>query len=102
MGCLVASLSATPAAAEVSFRLQWPGAGDGFANPGDLATDRDGNVYVADTGDDEVQAYTNTGAFLHEWGSTGTGSSELDGPEGIALGPQDLVYVVDTGNDRVQ
>jgi DNA-binding beta-propeller fold protein YncE len=102
-GCLLASLAATgPAASAPTFRAQWPGANGGFANPVDLATDPAGNVYVADTGNDRVQAYGNSGAFHGQWGTPGTGSGELDGPTGIALGPQELIYVVDTGNERVQ
>jgi len=102
-GSLLASLlAAGPAAAEVTFRAQWPGADGGFSSPVDLATDPAGNVYVADTGNDRVQAYSTSGTFLRQWGISGGGSGELDGPAGIALGPQELIYVVDSGNDRVQ
>lgn len=103
VGCLLMSLlAASQAAAEVQFRAQWTGANGGFADPVDLATDAAGNVFVADTGNDRVQAYDTTGAFLRQWGSSGDGSGELDGPLGIALGPQELIYVVDSENDRVQ
>ncbi|MBI4321284.1 MAG: TIGR03663 family protein [Chloroflexi bacterium] len=41
-----------------------------------------------------------TGAQL--WGSKGTESSQFQEPKGVAVGPDGSVYVVDTGNHRVQ
>ena len=40
--------------------------------------------------------------FIHEWGSEGTGDEQFGFPKGIALGPGDVMYVVDHWNHRVQ
>ncbi len=40
--------------------------------------------------------------FLQEWGGFGSGPGQFKGPFGVAADPSGNVYVVDTGNDRVQ
>lgn len=109
-GCLVAFLlAAAPAHAQFQFLTQWGGANGGFNGPFDLATDTDGNVYVADSGNDRVQKYTPGGSFTTQWGSAGSGNGQFDLPRGITVSDEGLVYVVDSGatpldpdNDRVQ
>lgn len=73
------------------------------------------NIYVADFAADRIQRFspvmtqvaTNDWqtdiVYQGEWGGTGTGDGQLDGPEGIALSPDgSKVYVVDSKNKRVQ
>src|SRR5262249_34407203 len=71
-------------------------------NPGGLAVDPKGNVYVAFWNSNKVAAYSASGELLREWGRKGTGDGEfgLRGP--IADGPDGLLYVPDQGNSRVQ
>ncbi len=40
--------------------------------------------------------------FAGEWGSEGTGDGEFRQPNGVAVGPEGQVYVVDDWNNRVQ
>jgi sugar lactone lactonase YvrE len=40
--------------------------------------------------------------FLQQWGGTGSGPGQLKYPFGVAVDPSGNVYVVDSGNDRVQ
>src|SRR5207302_1702605 len=59
------------------FVTKWgsQGGGDGqFANPTGVAVDGSGNVFVADSGNDRIQKFTNTGTFLTKWGSYGSGN----------------------------
>jgi DNA-binding beta-propeller fold protein YncE len=81
---------------------QWGrrGAGNGeFQSPYGIATDRHGNVYVADGGNHRIQKFTNDGRFLMSFGN---GPDELKGPQGIVVDSSGVVYVTDEGNDRVQ
>ena len=40
--------------------------------------------------------------FILQWGSNGIGEGEFSGPHGIEVDDGGDVYVVDTGNNRVQ
>src|SRR5690348_14377982 len=85
----------------------WSGESLGLQYPDDLAIGPDGNIYVTDIGG--VSVISPQGTVLRRWGSQGTGPGQFqfDGPVGdphsrIAVGPGGLVYVSDSGNDRVQ
>jgi DNA-binding beta-propeller fold protein YncE len=77
-----------------------------FCEPWDVTVDSDGSVYVADTWGHRVQKFTADGVFLTEWGAFGQysvgGAGYFYGPRAVAVGPDEAVYVVDTGNKRVQ
>jgi DNA-binding beta-propeller fold protein YncE len=69
------------------------------------------HVWVADTWNHRVQQFRPNGAFVRAWGVfVDTGGDPGDGrrnpagfygPRGIALGPDGLLYITDTGNKRV-
>ncbi len=61
-----------------------------------------GKVYVSNSQSDTVEEYTTTGTFVTQWGEFGTGNSQFDAPNGIALDKSGNVYVADTGNNRIQ
>ncbi len=76
-----------------------------FRSPRDVATDSDGNVYVADTGNNRIQKFTSGGRFIRTWGSGGTGDGKFDLLSGIAIDRftrNNYVYVADTDNHRIQ
>jgi hypothetical protein len=67
-----------------------------------IATDRAGNVYVADTDNSRIQKFTSDGEFITKWGGVGTSNGRFRGPTGVATDPAGSVFVVDTGNARIQ
>jgi tripartite motif-containing protein 71 len=62
-----------------------------------LATDASGNVYIADSSNNNVQKYTSGGQYVATFTTT---SPALSGPIGIAYDGTNL-EVTDTGNNRV-
>ena len=86
----VATLSFASSALAFGYLTQWgsTGTGDGqfgaSQGPEGVVTDATGNVYVVDRGNNRVQAFTPTGAFLGKWGSFGTGDGQFNTPFGIA------------------
>src|SRR5439155_5272513 len=57
--------------------------------------DRAGNIYLAELGaKPRVQKLSPDGTFVAEW------APGLYGPRRIAIGPDDSIYVVDSGRNR--
>ena len=73
------------------------GSGHGqLADPNGIAIDRSGNIYVAEIGSKHrIQKLGPDGTFIAEW------APGLYGPRRIAIGPDDLIYVVDSGRNRI-
>ncbi|MGW5719486.1 NHL repeat-containing protein [Amycolatopsis sp. NPDC003865] len=87
---------ATSEAAALPRAFGGPGAGPGqFRAPSGIAVDVRGRVWVADTGNDRVQAFTRDGALVRVL------AGRLKAPEGVAVDAAGHVYVADTGNRRV-
>ena len=83
---------------------QLPPAPGTFIEPWGIATDAQGNVYVADTWNHRIQKFDANGKFILEWGSFGQpsdGPEYMWGPRGIAISQDGRAYVTDTGNKRV-
>ena len=99
--------------------------GEKFSNPEEAAVAPNGNVYVADTGNNRVQEFTSAGKFVEafgwgvsngkaefqnctsaskcEAGIAGSGAGQFNSPDGIAVNAAGtIVYVADGANERVQ
>jgi len=79
-------------------------------SPMGVAVDRDGNVYIADTGNHRVRMVSN-GVITTVAGAGAAGSSgdrglatdaRLDAPTGVAVDAAGNLYICDAGDDRVE
>lgn len=82
---------------------------DWFNRPAGIAVDAAGSrIYVVDTGgvqtnDHRVRVFdAQNGKHLMDIGKRGTGDGEFNLPRDVTIGKDDLLYVVDGGNFRVQ
>lgn len=76
------------------------GSGD-FDKPKGIAVDSGGHVYVVEGVNDVVQVFDDAGVFLLGFGGSGSGDGQLWLPSGITIA-NDIVYVADSANRRVQ
>ncbi|MBI5836052.1 MAG: hypothetical protein HZB25_02295 [Candidatus Eisenbacteria bacterium] len=51
---------------------------------------------------DAILVYDLQGHPVGGWGSTGSGPGQFKNPQGVAVGPNGNVYVLDSGNARIQ
>ena len=67
-----------------------------FEAPNGIAVDHAGNIYVAEIGSKHrIQKLGPDGTFIAEW------APGLYGPRRIAIGPDDSIYVDDSGHNRI-
>jgi hypothetical protein len=82
------------------------GRGEGqFLDPAGAAIDGDGDVAVADAGNNRVVLLKHDGLRLR-WvqaiGKEGKGIGQFDHPLAVAYDSQENLYIADAGNDRIQ
>lgn len=84
--------------------------GDAFAedayqfnqvNPGGLASDAAGNLYVLDRQGKRVLKYGPDGEHLATYGREGEGPGEISQPMGLTVGPGDTLWISDFSNTRM-
>lgn len=74
-----------------------------FNNPTDIAVDnRNGDIYVVDTGNNRVQRFNSDGNYLSEFGQFGSENGSFNAPWGIAIDNQGFVFVSDSKNGRIE
>jgi len=91
-------------------------------NPGGVAVDSKGNVYITDTGNNRIRkVYVDTGIIKTVAGGGGVnvaggycgdggvatsvcpgGTSPINKPEGVAVDSKDNIYIADTVNNRIR
>jgi sugar lactone lactonase YvrE len=73
-----------------------------FGEPNAVAVDPSGNIWVADSGHDQVVEFNSKREYVRQLGSEGSGPGQFKGIGGIATDASGDLYVTDTGNDRVE
>ncbi len=90
--------------------------GDGAAattrrirSPGQLAFDSNGNLYVADTGNDRIRRIDKITGIITTVAGGGAGgdgglavNAQLNNPEGIAVNSFGTMYIADSSNNRIR
>ena len=79
-----------------------PGSAEGqFRAPKGLATDAEGNVYVADSQNHRIQVFDATGTFLRQFGSEGTAPGQFKEPWSVAVAPSPRTLRTDLGRQHL-
>src|SRR5262249_4034573 len=73
-----------------------------FIEPRGVAVDPNGNIFVADTGNNRIQEFNSSGVFLRMWGSAGFGDGQFAFLQGIAADSSGNVYAADGNTNRIQ
>jgi hypothetical protein len=59
-------------------------------------------ILVADSGNNRIQAFDESGNFVSAYGSLGSGSGQFNNPQGLAVDSTGRIIVADSGNNRLQ
>jgi len=83
-----------------------------LAAPGGVVVDSSGNIYIADSNNQRIrEVVVSTGLISTSAGNGSVGyagdggsatSAKLNGPNGVAIGTSGIVYVADSGNNRIR
>src|SRR2546426_7395162 len=74
-----------------------------FHFPTNVALSPKGELYVSDGyGNARVHKFSARGDLLFSWGEPGSGPSQFQLPHGIAVGPDETVFIADRENSRIQ
>ncbi len=74
-----------------------------FNGTADIAFAPDGHLFIADGyGNARILEYDANGNRLRQWGTPGEGPGQLNLPHGIAIDKDQIIYVADRENGRIQ
>ena len=101
--CIV-TLNSHATELSVRFERLWPKLPQPwyFKAPGAIALGADGSVFIADTGNYQVQKFTVNGDFVQKWGAQGSDSGSFGAISAIATAADGSVLVADALNNRIQ
>ena len=73
-----------------------------LAYPRGIAVDPQGNVYVANTGNDRIDVFDKGGTLLRSFGASGRALGQFDAPVGVAADAGGVRAVTDSVNGRLE
>lgn len=74
-----------------------------FNKPAGVSFSSNGDVFIADGYiNTRVAKFTADGKYIKSWGKPGTGNGEFDLVHAISISSDDIVYVADRTNSRIQ
>lgn len=79
-----------------------------FSGPMGLAFDTNGNLWVVDKNNNRVEEFNSSGTYLGQIGcgtgscTGGSGNGQFSNPAAVAINTNNVIYVVDEGNNLVQ
>ena len=74
-----------------------------FYQETDIAWSKDGSMFVSDGyGNSRVAKFDKDGNFVQDWGRRGNQPGSFNTPHSIVIDNNDVIYVADRGNSRVQ
>ena len=83
----------------------WGSENTEFEHPGDVAVDAAGNIYVADYGNERVQQFNSSRAYVRTYGVTGkpylTDGQHYNGPKGVAVTAEGEQYIIEDRGYRL-
>ncbi len=73
-----------------------------FEFPTSIASDRHGNYFISDSGNHRILKFDARWNLHLAFGERGKNSGQFEYPLSVSVGPDDLLYVADLNNDRIQ
>ena len=74
-----------------------------FRGTTDIAFAPNGRIFISDGyGNARILEYSRDGKKIHEWGSAGTGPGQFHLPHSIVIDRQNIIYVADRENGRIE
>ncbi len=73
-----------------------------FYVPSDIVVDKNGNIYILDTGNHRIQKFDMSGKYLATLGEKGQGPVEFNMPYSLDIDDENRLIICDQGNLRIQ
>ena len=78
------------------------GSADGQFNfPYAVTVAPSGHLIISDQNNHRVQIFSETGQFIHKFGSKGSSETQFKDPSGVLVNSSGFIFVCDTGNSRI-
>ncbi len=70
--------------------------------PTGISVDSHGNIYIADTENNEIKVLNSENKLIHKFNGINTTDGKFKLPKGVAIDNDNYIYVVDTGNNKIR